>query len=176
MTSQVSELIAHVLAFAAQLEWQSASERVTGARAYLRTAARYAGGWAPFGHRMVPNDDGNGLVIRGDAERDQHLHRQAAPPPKTSGAGRGRSLLSFFRTSLPIAGTNDVKGCRPCPAPGGPGTRTPGGLRCMQPGAQYEAASKNHRAMSSWGRARPPIHRLMIFPSRQCFSTSPSLA
>jgi hypothetical protein len=42
--------------------------------------------------------------------------------------------------------------------------------------AQYEAAWKNHRAMSSWGRARPPIHRLMIFPSRQCFSTSPSLA
>ena len=42
--------------------------------------------------------------------------------------------------------------------------------------AQYSVASKNQRAMSSCGSARPPIQRLMIFESRQCFSTSDSRA
>jgi DNA invertase Pin-like site-specific DNA recombinase len=56
----VSELIAMVLAFAAQLEAQSIKERTLDSRAALRALRRYAGGWTPFGYRPSSNEAGNG--------------------------------------------------------------------------------------------------------------------
>jgi site-specific DNA recombinase len=62
----VAELIAMVLAFAAELEAQSIQERVTDSRAYLRQVARFAGGWVPFGYRKVELPGGKGWVLEHD--------------------------------------------------------------------------------------------------------------
>jgi site-specific DNA recombinase len=64
--SPVAELIAQVLAFAAEMEAFSTSERVTEARAYLRSARRYAGGWTPFGYHPVPRAEGKGYELEPD--------------------------------------------------------------------------------------------------------------
>jgi DNA invertase Pin-like site-specific DNA recombinase len=43
-------LMLQLFAFAAEMEAYNARVRVTGARAYMRTVGRYAGGWTPFGY------------------------------------------------------------------------------------------------------------------------------
>ena len=62
----VAELIAMVLAFAAELEAQSIQERVMDSRAYLRQVARWAGGWVPFGYREVELPGGKGWILEND--------------------------------------------------------------------------------------------------------------
>lgn len=62
----VGELIAMVLAFAAELEAQSIQERTIDSRAYLRKVARYAGGWVPFGYRPAELPGGKGFVLEHD--------------------------------------------------------------------------------------------------------------
>jgi site-specific DNA recombinase len=67
MTSgPVAELIAMVLAFAAELEAQSIQERTIDSRAYLRKVARYAGGWVPFGYRPAALPGGKGFILEHD--------------------------------------------------------------------------------------------------------------
>jgi site-specific DNA recombinase len=62
----VGELIAMVLAFAAELEAQSIQERTIDSRAYLRKVSRYAGGWVPFGYRSAELLGGKGFVLEHD--------------------------------------------------------------------------------------------------------------
>src|SRR5262245_49337040 len=68
MSSPVAELIATILAFAAQMESQAIRERVTSSHAYLRRAGRWGGGMFPYGYMPVPNPDGEGWVLTDDPE------------------------------------------------------------------------------------------------------------
>jgi DNA invertase Pin-like site-specific DNA recombinase len=64
MSDPVSELIVTILAFAAQMEAQAISERVTSAQAYLRSQGRWGGGTYPYGTMPVETADGWRLVSR----------------------------------------------------------------------------------------------------------------
>jgi len=71
MGSPMSELIMMLLAFAAQMEAEAISERVTGAREYLRSVGRWSGGRVPFGFIPVPHpteDQGWWLGLHEDSE------------------------------------------------------------------------------------------------------------
>ena len=59
----VAELIAQVLAFAAEMEAFNDRERTLGSRAYLRMAKRYAGGWTPFGYSPASLGKGQGFQL-----------------------------------------------------------------------------------------------------------------
>lgn len=63
MSSPVAELIATILAFAAQMESQAIIERTTSSNAYLRRNGRWAGGTYPYGYLPVRNMDGAGWVL-----------------------------------------------------------------------------------------------------------------
>jgi site-specific DNA recombinase len=62
----VAELIAQVLAFAAQMEAFNDRERALGAREYLRQVRRYAGGWTSFGYSPASLGKGKGFALEPD--------------------------------------------------------------------------------------------------------------
>jgi DNA invertase Pin-like site-specific DNA recombinase len=62
----VAELIAQVLAFAAEMEAYNDRERALGAREYLRQVGRYAGGWTSFGYGPVSLGKGKGFELEPD--------------------------------------------------------------------------------------------------------------
>jgi DNA invertase Pin-like site-specific DNA recombinase len=64
----VGEIIVRLLAWAAQMEAQAIAERVTGARATLRSQGRFAGGIPPYGYRPVPREDGPGMTLAPDPD------------------------------------------------------------------------------------------------------------
>lgn len=66
MSSATGQLIAMILAFAAQMEAQAIKERVTGTHAYLRREARWAGGKPPYGFRAVERAEGSGWTLEID--------------------------------------------------------------------------------------------------------------
>ncbi|GAB3749539.1 recombinase family protein [Nocardiopsis nanhaiensis] len=68
--SPVAELLTQVFAFAAQMEALSISERITGARAAIRTMPhRFAGGPPSYGYMTAPNPYGPGkTLVRNPAE------------------------------------------------------------------------------------------------------------
>lgn len=68
MSSPVAELIATILAFAAQMESQAITERVTSSHSYLRRHGRWGGGTYPYGYMPVPNPEGEGWVLVKDPE------------------------------------------------------------------------------------------------------------
>ncbi len=59
-------LMLTLFAFAAEMEAYNARVRVTGARAYMRTVGRYAGGWTPFGYQPKERGEGNGYELEQD--------------------------------------------------------------------------------------------------------------
>ncbi|MFJ2417274.1 recombinase family protein [Streptomyces brevispora] len=59
----VSDIIVRLLAWAAQMEAQAISERVSGARATLRAQGRWPGGIPPYGYTPVPRDGAPGLTL-----------------------------------------------------------------------------------------------------------------
>jgi DNA invertase Pin-like site-specific DNA recombinase len=68
MSSPVAELIATILAFAAQMESQAIRERVTSSHAYLRRNGRWGGGMFPYGYMPIENPDGEGWVLVEDPD------------------------------------------------------------------------------------------------------------
>jgi site-specific DNA recombinase len=62
----VAELIAQVLAFAAEMEAYNDRERALGTREYLRQVGRYAGGWTSFGYGPVKLGKGKGFALEPD--------------------------------------------------------------------------------------------------------------
>jgi DNA invertase Pin-like site-specific DNA recombinase len=64
----VGEIIVRLLAWAAQMEAQAIAERVTGARATLRSQGRFAGGIPPYGYRPIPREDGPGVTLAPDPD------------------------------------------------------------------------------------------------------------
>jgi len=62
----VTMLMLTLFAFAAEMEAYNARVRVTGARAYMRTVGRYAGGWTPFGYEPKERDEGKGFELGQD--------------------------------------------------------------------------------------------------------------
>jgi DNA invertase Pin-like site-specific DNA recombinase len=73
MGSATGELMAILMAFAAQMEAQAIRERVTGSRAQLRRTGRWGGGQPPYGTQPIPNPDGPGVVLGEDADAVQVL-------------------------------------------------------------------------------------------------------
>ncbi|WP_345286512.1 recombinase family protein [Kitasatospora albolonga] len=63
MSSSLSELIMMILAFAAQMEAQSISERVLSSRSELRRVGRWHGGVPHYGYTPAKNPDGEGWVL-----------------------------------------------------------------------------------------------------------------
>lgn len=55
-----------IFAFAAEMEAYNAKVRVTGARTYLRTVGRYAGGWTHFGYEPQERARGKGYELKQD--------------------------------------------------------------------------------------------------------------
>lgn len=75
MTNVIGELIATLLAFAAQMEVQSIAERVTGAQAAMRLMAlRWRGGSVPFGYRAVDLETGGKTLVQ-DKEAVKTIQR-----------------------------------------------------------------------------------------------------
>ncbi|WP_127360036.1 recombinase family protein [Actinacidiphila soli] len=68
MGSPFGELIMLLLAFAAQMEAQAIQERVTGARAAMRSMTRWPGGQPPYGYQLAKNPKGPGYVLEADPE------------------------------------------------------------------------------------------------------------
>ncbi|WP_431961651.1 recombinase family protein [Actinacidiphila sp. bgisy160] len=64
----MTDMIATMMAFAAQMEATAIRERVTGAMAALRTQGRYSGGLPPYGYQKVKNPDGAGFKLAPDPE------------------------------------------------------------------------------------------------------------
>lgn len=65
MTNAFSELIMMILAFAAQMESQANSERVSGAQAYLKQAGQWVGGMMPYwcSPAQIETATGKGWVL-----------------------------------------------------------------------------------------------------------------
>ena len=63
LSTVMGEFLAYFLAFAAQIESQSTSDRVTNANAYMRRVGRFGGGRVPFGWRRVPHESGAGFAL-----------------------------------------------------------------------------------------------------------------
>lgn len=59
----VAEFIAMAFAFAAQMESLAGMQRVTEARAYMRTVGRYGGGWVKFPYMATERTEGNGWQL-----------------------------------------------------------------------------------------------------------------
>lgn len=75
MTNAFSELIMMILAFAAQMESQANSERVSGAQAYLRQAGQWTGGMLPYWCRPVPveTSTGKGWILVHNPDTAVHV-------------------------------------------------------------------------------------------------------
>ncbi|OEJ57892.1 hypothetical protein BGM19_07855 [Streptomyces agglomeratus] len=69
----IADITVRLLAWAAQMEAQAIQERVTGARAALRSQGRFPGGIPPYGYRPVKREDGPGVVLEPDEEAVQVL-------------------------------------------------------------------------------------------------------
>jgi DNA invertase Pin-like site-specific DNA recombinase len=73
MADAMSEILAMLLAFAAQMEVQAISERTLGAAAYLRSVGRWRGGRTPYGFK--PEAGKGGWVLVKDPETAPVLRR-----------------------------------------------------------------------------------------------------
>jgi len=84
----VAELIAQVLAFAAQMEAFNDRERALGAREYLRQVRRYAGGWTSFGYS--PASLGKGKALHWS---QTSMRQSPSAWQKTSSRAMGQATL-----------------------------------------------------------------------------------
>ncbi len=100
----VSELIAQVLAFAAEMEAYAISERTTDSRSALRKMKRYAGGWTPFGYRAVARAEGTGYVLEPDPEYAPIVTRMT----KDILAGRGPTYVANWLTTEHVPTSKDI--------------------------------------------------------------------
>lgn len=69
MTTSTGRAFAVMLAVFGQLEAETISARVAGARKHLLSHGRAVGGTVPYGYRTVPNPDGPGYVLAQDPDR-----------------------------------------------------------------------------------------------------------
>jgi len=99
----VAELIAQVLAFAAQMEAFNDRERALGAREYLRQVGRYAGGWTSFGYGPVSLGKGKGFALEPD-EYAPAVRRMA----EDILAGNGPSYVARWLNAENIPTSKDI--------------------------------------------------------------------
>jgi len=99
----VAELIAQVLAFAAQMEAFNDRERALGAREYLRQVRRYAGGWTSFGYSPASLGKGKGFALEPD-EYAPIAERMA----EDILAGNGPSYVASWLNAEDIPTSKDI--------------------------------------------------------------------